>query len=96
MLRLILHSSPDLPEPALNKAMQIAVEEGHAECLQMLLRHGGSPSARNEDGESLLCQAAFYGQIDCLELLLEHGAPMNETDAQGHTPLYHATQHYLP
>ena len=91
-LRLILHTSPDLPEPALNKAMQIAVEEGHAECLQMLLRHGGAPSARNEDGLPLLCQAAFYGQIDCLEMLLEHGAPMNETDAQGHTPLYHATQ----
>ena len=36
-LRLILHSTPDLPEPALNKAMQIAVEEGHAECLHIRL-----------------------------------------------------------
>ena len=90
-LRLILTASSDLPEAAMNKAMQIAVEEGHAECLQMLLRHGGSPSARNEDGLSLLCLAAFYGQIDCVELLLEHGVPVNETDAQGRTPLYYAT-----
>lgn len=90
-LRLILHEHPNLPEAALNMAMQIAVEEGHAECLRMLLRHGGNPSAHNEDGLPLLCQSAFYGQTDCVEILLEHGVSVNETDAQGHTPLYHAS-----
>jgi ankyrin repeat protein len=53
--------------------------------LQHLLDSQGLPPTAYQDGESLLCLAASYGDTYCVELLYERGGNLNEAQPQGQT-----------
>jgi len=53
--------------------------------LQHLLDSQGLPATAYQDGESLLCLAASYGDTACVELLYERGGNLNEAQPQGQT-----------
>ena len=61
----------------LDKPLLRATEEGHAEIVELLLKHGANPSASASGFGSALELAARNGHIKALELLLEHGADLN-------------------
>jgi len=73
----------------------------NVEFVEMLLKHGADPSARDYHGsyhgsrhDFPLLIAVDAGNSELVELLLKHGANVDVTDTDGHTPLYHAMEHY--
>jgi 26S proteasome non-ATPase regulatory subunit 10 len=67
-----------------------AASAGHVDILQLLLNHGASVNAVNNDGRTPLHYAASWGHVDILQLLLSHGASVNAVDKEGGTPLHDA------
>ncbi|KAK3248337.1 hypothetical protein CYMTET_42195 [Cymbomonas tetramitiformis] len=70
---------------------RVAARQGGGNCAQLLLRAGGSPSAR---AGANLCTpvhiAAACGAVDVLRLLLEHGGEVDSTHGGGLTALQEA------
>ncbi|MGO1071100.1 ankyrin repeat domain-containing protein [Lysobacter sp. CA199] len=65
-----------------NNALVWASKEKNPIYLKLLLEHGGNPNTRNSNGETLLFQAAIWGnQWQNVQTLVEHGANVNEPDA---------------
>ncbi|CAB4029582.1 serine threonine- phosphatase 6 regulatory ankyrin repeat subunit B-like, partial, partial [Paramuricea clavata] len=62
----------------------------HDGILQLLLNHGASVNAVNEEGYTPLHGAASRGHDGILQLLLNHGASVNAVNEEGYTPLHDA------
>lgn len=62
-----------------NNAMVYAAKMDDPRFLELLLKHGGDPNARNSANETLLFQAFVAGnQWENVKLLVENGADVNE------------------
>ncbi|KAM4865140.1 protein phosphatase 1 regulatory subunit 16A [Thomomys bottae] len=84
-----LHAGADLSEPLDNGAtlLHIAAANGFSEVAALLLEHGASPSAKDQDGWEPLHAAAYWGQVHLVELLVAHGADLNGKSLLDETPL---------
>jgi hypothetical protein len=59
-------------------AVHAAAEEGHDQCLSMLIRYGGADLAKNHRrGRAPIHTACHKGRIACLLLLLDNGVDLN-------------------
>ena len=67
-----------------------AAENGHLECVKVLLEKGADVDAVNKYGRTPLHVAAFQGHLESVKLLLAANANPNAADKYGITPL-HAT-----
>ena len=45
---------------------------GDKELLESLLTNGADPNFPNQQGNSALHEAAFYGELECASILLDH------------------------
>ena len=69
-------------------SLDLATLAGHAEVVELLLKHGASPAAVNCQGDTILHRAAQHGRLDIARLLLQHGADANARARDGFTPLH--------
>lgn len=67
--------------------IQSAVAAGHEKVVQMLLRFGADPNAREQGGYTPLHAAAQNGDEDMIRLLLYGGADLTLRGKDGKTPL---------
>ncbi|XP_074645059.1 cortactin-binding protein 2-like [Tubulanus polymorphus] len=74
-------------------AIHCAAENGHEDCLRLLLQHGGNINARRDDKLTPLHAASGAGHEKIVLILLSHGAHVNEIDQSGRTSLYWAARH---
>src|SRR6476620_403054 len=74
----------------LTQALWQAAAFGQSECFQILLDAGGDPTARDENGNTMLMSAAGSGKEDILRTLLERGVDVNAANRHGYTPLMNA------
>jgi len=77
--------------------LHVAVEEGRAQVVEILLDHGACVSIWDIDGKSPLCLACcarqLVGRVAMIKSLLEHGADVNNEDYVGQRPLNHAIRY---
>jgi ankyrin repeat protein len=52
----------------------LAAYHGHAETVQLILRHGAEADTANDRGQTPLAGAAFKGYSDVARILLDAGA----------------------
>ena len=72
-------------------SLMIASMGGHADIVEMLLRHGiAAINAGNENGYSALTMAVLRGHVATAAVLLAHGANVDALDAEGASCLIHA------
>ncbi len=75
----------------LNATLCDALENGQYVRMVVLLERGADPNAKtNNDGRTLLMQAAGWGVDDTIRLLVKSGARINAQDADGKTALMYA------
>ena len=75
-----------------NNALVWAAKADDPIYLELLLTHGGNPNTRNSNGETLLFQAAIWGnQWRNVQTLVSHGADVNEPQAGMLAPIL---EHY--
>lgn len=72
--------------------MPLAVRQGYAEMVVLLLSHGANPEATTLRHLSPLHLAAHEGHLNVSRLLLEAWAPVDDRDRAGNTPLHLAAQ----
>ncbi|CAB3363593.1 Hypothetical predicted protein [Cloeon dipterum] len=73
-------------------ALHLAVQNGHFETANLLLRGGISRDARTKVDRTPLHFAACEGHINLVQLLLENGADVDATDMLMMTPLHWAVE----
>jgi len=73
-------------------ALHAAAKAGAAAVAEILIRHGGSLSARDAWDETPLHFAAREGQHEVCRLLLDSNAQVNLQNADGQTPLVLAAE----
>ena len=61
-------------------ALMWATENGHADCVRLLIDAGANIDATSEMGETALVQAAAEGRTDCVRMLIDAGARMDAMD----------------
>jgi ankyrin repeat protein len=54
--------------------LMLAAYHGHAETVQLIVKHGGDVNAANDRGQTPLAGAAFKGYTDVARVLLDAGA----------------------
>ncbi|XP_029473082.1 cortactin-binding protein 2 isoform X2 [Rhinatrema bivittatum] len=69
-------------------ALYSAAENGHTDCVRLLLTSGAQIDAADKNGFTALCSAAAQGHFKCTELLLAYDADVNHAAEGGQTPLY--------
>jgi len=67
-----------------------AVEAGHLEIVDLLLRQGANPDVATCKGARPLHLAAFSGNLDVLRRLLQAKVNVNSDDRHGQTPIFFA------
>lgn len=67
-----------------------AARNGHAKCVDVLLRAGADKEAGDKGGWTPLHVSAANGRTECVEQLLAAGALVDARDKYGNTPLSHA------
>ncbi|KAM0321951.1 hypothetical protein ACHAQA_009848 [Verticillium albo-atrum] len=75
--------------------LQIAVGQGHAEVVKLLLGRGADVDATGTNGctQTPLYTAVIAGRLDLVKMLLEKGADVTKPDGGGILPLYSAASH---
>lgn len=73
--------------------LQLASQEGHSECVLVLLEYGADVNGKGNDGSVPLHEASYNGHNDCIIALLKHEANINAKDNNGDTPLHVASQY---
>ncbi|XP_035521529.1 cortactin-binding protein 2 [Morone saxatilis] len=68
-------------------ALFAAVQNGHTECVKLLLSSGSPADVSDENGFTPLHFAAAHGHSSCVEVLLAAGAAVDLAAAGGQTPL---------
>ncbi len=71
-------------------ALTWATLVGDTASAQVLLNAGCDPDLRNQDSNTPLHAAAFFGRSDIASLLIERGADINARNNEGETPLSNA------
>jgi ankyrin repeat protein len=66
------------------------VEQSDRAVVDLFLKAGMNPDARDEDGKTALMNAAHKGYADIVRLLVEHGANVSAKTKGGATALLHA------
>ena len=59
----------------------------HIEVVRGLLERGLDPNSRDQEGNPILTDAAFYENAEAVSLLIERGADLQSTNNEGHTAL---------
>lgn len=77
-----------------NSLLHYACIHDYHECLSYLVTRGVSINSSNNNGETPIFSAAFFGNLNYLKLLLSHGADINYENVQGETPLAVALQNH--
>ena len=70
--------------------LDISILHGHREIVDVLLRAGVDPDARNDDGSTAIHTAAGVARPGIVSALLEAGGNPNQKDNRGFTPLHRA------
>lgn len=74
-----------------------ATKEGDFTVVSELLKCGyRSLEAKNQNGQTAVHLASWYGRNEILSKLIDHGANVNCRDTDGYTPLHYACQNNLP
>ncbi|XP_029378121.1 cortactin-binding protein 2 [Echeneis naucrates] len=74
-------------------ALFAAAQNGHAECVKLLLFSGSPADVSDKNGLTSLHFAAAHGHAGCVEALLAAGAAVDAvTAAEGQTPLFLASE----
>lgn len=68
--------------------------ESESTRIRTLLQSGADCNARNEDGATLLMQAASIGDLELVKTLIAAGADVNAADPQGWTALMKALYNF--
>lgn len=82
-----------------SNAIHLAVEEGHKECLVVLLNssHNINPSILNKSGMDAIRIAVKYSYLECLKTLLAHpGMKVNQRSPSGENIWHIAVKHGRP
>ena len=69
-----------------------SARDGRIEEVERLLDSGVPIKARNRFGNTALIYAARSCHRDLLEVLIERGADVNQTNLNGHSPLFEAAK----
>jgi hypothetical protein len=78
-------------EPNLNHALQLSMRIKHTLEADALIARGADPHARNDQGGTLLHNAAYYGDIENVEWLVrEYGFNAGTRDLNNNTPAHMA------
>ena len=64
-------------------ALHYASQEGHIQCIDLLLNTEADIENRNNNGCTILHMAAFHGHVDILHLLVKNGADLESQDKRG-------------
>jgi hypothetical protein len=70
----------------------VALRIGGDRCVQLLLKHGAKPDAKDHVGVTALIAAAYNGHTECVTVLLENGAMLDARSHGGVTPLIAAAE----
>jgi len=73
-------------------ALHFASQEGHSDCIDLLIDTGAEIELKNNDGCTALHMAAFHGTKDGLISLLNRNASIEIKQNQGYTALHFASQ----
>lgn len=92
----LAHHAKNDPHPDFgDTAVQLAVRNGHGQCLSRVLATAASRrmdqeivNHMNSDNESPLHVAARRGDLDCIQILCHHGADFAVLDVNGRTPIH--------
>ncbi|MBP3546584.1 MAG: ankyrin repeat domain-containing protein [Alphaproteobacteria bacterium] len=69
----------------LKKAFSIAIENGHTEIVELLLKNGAEINETDEIGNTALMYAAENGHKEIVKLLLDNGANIKARNEDGDT-----------
>lgn len=69
-----------------------SVKSGDSAGVRAMLERGAKANEKNGAGNTVLHEAALYGQYEIVRILLEAGADPNIKDHAGNTPLHEAAQ----
>jgi TonB family protein len=91
---LLAETTPDLDAADATgwTPLMYAVEGGHDEIVELLVKAGASLDLRNPAQETALHLAARHGRATSARLLLRAGAGLGLRDSEGRTPLYRAIE----
>ncbi|XP_028304759.1 cortactin-binding protein 2 isoform X2 [Gouania willdenowi] len=73
-------------------ALIVAAQNGHTECVKLLLSAGTPADVSDENGFTPLHCAAAHGRTSCVETLLSAGAAVDSVLARGQTSLFLACE----
>jgi len=73
-----------------NSSMWNAVKKGDADKVKVLIKQGADINAQDEDGDTPLMIASYYGQLEVVRALLNAGADVSSTHKYGGTALISA------
>ena len=76
------------------EALYAAWKERDLSKMAELIDKDGSIDIVNHTGETVLHQAAFYGDIDIVKMLLDKGANINAVNMKNYTPLHSACMNH--
>jgi len=68
-----------------------AAKKGKLECIKVLLEYGADIHYEDDECETAITLASFFGHTECVRYLLEQGANVNDCAVDG-TPLIYAAQ----
>ena len=70
-----------------------ALQKGHPGLVQLLLKHGADPNARDVYGQAVLQAVSLVGDLRVAQGLQELGVNVNSQDNRGTTPPQLASQY---
>ncbi|VDO16183.1 unnamed protein product [Rodentolepis nana] len=74
-------------------ALMIAAAKGYADVLRVLLSHGASVHAADENGNFAIHFATIHGQLECVKLLMDRGSLANVGNSNFINPLMLAARY---
>lgn len=82
-------------EAPLFKAIYNIKEKWELETVKLLVDSGADLNFQNNFGDTVVHEAARYGEVETIEYLLEKGAPVNVRGYKGLTPLHEAADSFF-
>ena len=70
-------------------AVRFAANEGHCECVNVLINSGADVNVIANDGSTVLMRAAFSADVTCVKSVLKAGAHVNRIDNENRNALDH-------